>query len=351
MAMRRGRIAAAVIVLLVGVSLIAYPYVSDFLNKRHQMEVIQQQSDAVGSMDAALLAEEMAACVDYNQRLLASRTVVTDPFDPSNQPVSTEEYEERLNLNGDGVMGTISLPSIDTVTPVYHGTGEEALANGGGHMDATSLPVGGESTHAVIAGHNGLPSVRIFDDLHNIAVGDYFVITVLGEDHAYRVTSTETVLPDETESLAVEEGKDLVTLVTCTPYGVNTHRLLVHAERCEVPAEWYERDKAEASEPTPQVERVILPFTLAGLAVGAGALGAWALRRRAARREEVEALERGFGARLGASAPAVRRSPYSARLLNVEEPVSPAPAPAPAPKVGRGRPAGKHFKEPGDRRG
>ena len=143
--------------------------------------------------------------------------------------------------------------------------------------------MGGESTHAVLAGHNGLPSVKIFDRLDELEVGDYFVIEVLGEEHAYRVTSKETVLPEETDSLTVVDGADLVTLVTCTPYGVNTHRLLVHAERCELPASWGEvdREATEASAAAPDAP--LLEFTLLGLAVAVGLLVAWALARRARR--------------------------------------------------------------------
>lgn len=151
-------------------------------------------------------------------------------------------------------------------------------------MEGTSLPVGGESTHAVLAGHSGLPSAQIFDRLGELAVGDYFVIETLGEERAYRVTSIETVLPEETGSLAIEEGRDLVTLVTCTPYGVNTHRLLVHAERCELPAEWSSgvREQTAAAATSPGVP--IAALTLFGVAVVAGLGASWSLARRAVRR-------------------------------------------------------------------
>ena len=281
----RARVVGAALAFVLGAALVAYPYVSDYLHKLNQIDVVERQADAVEDTSSEALHREMEASLDYNQRLLANRTVVTDPFDPNNQPVSTEEYWARCNVAGDGVMGSLVIPTLDVTVPIYHGTADDVLQQGGGHLEATSLPVGGESSHAVIAGHNGLPSVRIFDDLHKLREGDYFVIRVLGEDHAYRVTGTETVLPDETDSLVVQEGRDLVTLITCTPYGVNTHRLLVHAERCPVPDEWYAHDAAEANGVTPGATRALLPLTLMGIAIAVGAIAGRVLwgRRRARR--------------------------------------------------------------------
>ena len=155
-----------------------------------------------------------------------------------------------------------------------------------GHVPNSSLPVGGPSTHAVLAGHTGLPSAVIFDALDKLGVGDYFVIRVLGEEHAYRVTSTEVVLPDDASSLGIRDGEDLVTLVTCTPYGVNSHRLLVHAERCDVPQDWIDRKAGGQLGEVPLLARqaaqvppvaVGLAFALALLLV---AYGAWRLLRR-----------------------------------------------------------------------
>lgn len=269
--------------------MVAYPYVSDYLHKLDQLQVVEDQAKAAGSKDAGGLAAEMTAALDYNRRLLSSRAVVTDPFDPSNEPVSTAEYNERLNIQGDGVMASIAIPKLGVNVPIYHGTTDDVLQKGAGHLEATSLPVGGESSHCVVAGHNGLPSVRIFDDLDQLKTGDYFVVQVLGEDHAYRVTGTETVLPTETSSLTVQAGKDLMTLITCTPYGVNTHRLLVHAERTALPAEWLARDKAAVAKVTPQPTRALLPLTLGGAAVAAGVLAGRAVWGRRARRDRAAA--------------------------------------------------------------
>lgn len=282
--MKRARIVIAVLAFLVGIGLIAYPYVSDYVHRQQQHEVVSVQDDAVEQAGDAALADEMARAQDYNARLLASRTVVTDPFDADAQSVTDEEYESLLNLGGDGVMGTLVIPVIDLQMPIYHYTNDEELQEGIGHMESTSLPVGGASTHAVLAGHNGLPSVKIFDRLDELEPGDYFVIQVLGEDHAYRVTSKETVLPEETGSLVVEEGRDLVTLVTCTPYGINTHRLLVHAERCEVPAEWYETDQEQTATASAAPDAPLLEFTLVGLAIAAGIGLSYVVARRHVRR-------------------------------------------------------------------
>lgn len=290
----RIQIVFALVVLLAGAALIAYPYVSDYLCRLNQVEVVQSQAAAVDSQDEEDLRREQEASSDYNERLRVDRVAVTDPFDPSNKPVTAQEYEQRCNIANDGVMASLVIPKADVTVPIYHGTGEEALRKGAGHLEATSLPVGGLSTHCAVAGHNGLPSVRIFDDIGRLVVGDYFVVQVLGEDHAYRVTSIETVLPDQTESLVIEEGKDLMTLITCTPYGVNTHRLLVHAERCEVPDEWYARDKADAENVSVGSERLIVPFTLAGAAAALSAVAARAAwtrhRNELARRRSVGAF-------------------------------------------------------------
>lgn len=288
--MSRRKIIIGMLGFLLGLGLVLYPYVSDYLYKIVEARVVGTQRGAVDKAGDEALAEEMRASQEYNEKLLESRAVITDPFDPANQPISTEEYMKRDNIAGDGVMGTLVIPKINALVPLYHGTSDDVLGRGAGHMEATSLPVGGPSTHAAFAGHNGLPSVRIFDDLHKLEKGDYFVIEVLGEDHAYQVTGVETVLPDETDSLKVQEGKDLVTLITCTPYGVNTHRLLVHAERTAVPAEWYEHDKA-ATDGMPGIRELALPAGLvaAALIMGVTAVKLGAVRRRRAASVQMQA--------------------------------------------------------------
>lgn len=235
----------AVAMVLGGVFLVAYPYVSSYLNQLEQDKVAQVQDQVVQEAAEEDLSAEMQRAVSFNERLHEGLAHVVDPFEVGVEGSSNEDYADTLNLNGDGVMGTISIPKIGVYLPVYHGTEGDFMNHGVGHVINTSLPVGGPSTHSVLAGHTGLPSAQIFDKLGKLEVGDWFVITVMGEDHAYRVYSTEVVLPDQTESLSIQDGRDMVTLVTCTPYGINTHRLLVHAERCEVPQEWLDRNASD----------------------------------------------------------------------------------------------------------
>lgn len=274
----RTKVLIAVISLLVGVACIAYPFVSDAINQANQHLISEASWQAVDEASEATLAAEREKAVTYNQQLLDGRAVVTDPFDPDAERPTDEDYDNVLNLSGDGVMATINIPKIHVELPIYHTTDTDVLEHGIGHLEGTSVPIGGESTHCVLSGHTGLPSMKIFDNLDQLEVGDYFVISVLGEDHAYRVTSVEVVLPDETDSLVIEQGRDLCTLVTCTPYGVNTHRLLVHAERCELPAEWL--DKGDADFPSGYAEppdKALLPSVLLGLLLAALVIGAYVL--------------------------------------------------------------------------
>lgn len=272
--------------IVAGLAAILYPYASDYLNRVEQAKVAQVQEETVEQAAPQDLSAEWDQARDFNERLLAGRVVVTDPFDPNNRQPSNQEYLATLNLAGDGVMGELVIPKIGVDLPIYHGVTGDGMLHGVGHMPSTSLPIGGPNTHAVLAGHTGLPSARIFGDLDQLQVGDWFVIRVLGEDHAYRVTGTEVVLPEQTDSLAVQEDKDLVTLVTCTPYGVNTHRLLVHAERCDVPQEWLDRSGTRDVPVVPGSDnRVPLTMlTLVGLGIGVGLvvlfLLVWLYRRR-----------------------------------------------------------------------
>lgn len=276
-ASRRGMLVAAAS-FLIGLACIAYPFVSDAINQSRERSVIEATALGVQNSDEAVLAAEREKAITYNQQLLNGRAVVTDPFDPDAERPTDEDYDNVLNLSGDGVMATINIPKIHVELPVYHTTDSDVLEHGVGHLEGTSVPIGGESTHCVLSGHTGLPSMKIFDNLDQLEVGDYFVISVLGEDHAYEVTSVEVVLPDETESLVIEQGRDLCTLVTCTPYGINSHRLLVHAERCEVPAEWL--DKGEADFPSgysDPPDKALLPSVLLGLLLAALVIGGYVL--------------------------------------------------------------------------
>ena len=276
----------ASLVIALGLAMIAYPFASDYLNRREQAKVTQDLEQVTNETPAEDLSAQMRRAVDYNERLASGSAYVVDPFDPDAPRTSDEEYVSLLNLAGNGVMGSIAIPRIGVDLPIYHGVEGEGMTHAVGHVPNSSLPVGGPSTHAVLAGHTGLPSAVIFDALDKLVVGDYFVIRVLGEEHAYRVTSTEVVLPDDASSLGIRDGEDLVTLVTCTPYGVNSHRLLVHAERCDVPQDWIDRKAGGQLGEVPLLARqaaqvppvaVGLAFALALLLV---AYGAWRLLRR-----------------------------------------------------------------------
>ncbi len=242
---------AGILVLALGLGLMLYPYVSNLINQHGAGKVVFEQAETIQETDQAELARELARARDYNSRLLDNRVVVTDPFDPTAQKFPTEEYNGLLNIAGDGVMGQLVIPKLKVSLPIYHGTDDEVLQKCVGHIETTSLPAGGESTHSVLAGHNGLPTMQIFDRIEELQPGDYFVIKVLGEDLAYKVTGSETVLPDETGSLVITRGQDEITLVTCVPYGVNTHRLLVHAKRCDLPDSWEAGDQDIAEETNP----------------------------------------------------------------------------------------------------
>lgn len=227
------------IVFFLGIAALAYPTLSDVLNKNSQAKVIETYSDAVSKMEEAELKKEMEKAHAYNDNLGA--TILIDPF--------TQEMAEELKadyldiLNVDNTMARIVIPKISVDLPIYHGTGAEALQKGVGHLQNTSVPVGGEGTHSVLSGHRGLPSAKLFTDLDELEEGDTFYIYVLNEVLLYTVDQIKVVEPAQTDDLLMEEGKDYITLVTCTPYGVNSHRLLVRGVRTPLPEseeEWKE---------------------------------------------------------------------------------------------------------------
>ncbi len=218
---------AYMLVFLIGVSIMLYPSISNMWNRHVFKTQVSSYEDKVSS-GAVDMDKELENAELYNKNL--SPKEVPDAF--SVKDGSTDEnYENVLNIGADGMMGYISIPSINVEIPIYHYTDEETLKKGAGHLLGSSLPVGGKDTHAVISAHRGLPSAKMFSDLNLLEKGDAFYIYVLDKKMKYKVDRIAVVEPDETESLAIEEGKDLVTLVTCTPYGVNTHRLLVRGHR------------------------------------------------------------------------------------------------------------------------
>ena len=216
-----------VLVFFVGLSLLLYPSVSDYWNSFHQTRAIATYAEEVATLDNEQYDELWAAAQQYNRSLT----------ERGNAYVLSEEqkeaYEKLLDVSGLGVMGYIEIPEIDVSLPVYHGTEESVLQIAVGHLDWSSLPVGGESTHCVLSGHRGLPSAKLFTNLDKLTEGDIFLLRVLDEVLTYEVDQILIVEPQETGALRIEEGKDYCTLDTCTPYGINTHRLLVRGHRIE----------------------------------------------------------------------------------------------------------------------
>ena len=216
-----------VLIFLLGLSLLLYPAVSDYWNSKHQTRAIAVYSEEVSGLDKEQYQALWADAAAYNASLR----------ERDNAYLLTEEqkaaYEQLLNVSGLGIMGYIEIPSIDCSLPIYHGTEESVLQIAIGHLEWSSLPVGGESTHCVLSGHRGLPSAKLFTNLDKLQEGDVFLLRVLDEVLTYEVDQILIVEPQEIAALQITEGEDLCTLVTCTPYGINTHRLLVRGHRIE----------------------------------------------------------------------------------------------------------------------
>ena len=216
-----------VLVFLVGLSLLLYPTVSDYWNSLHQSRAIASYAEQVATLDNAAYDALWAEARAYNDTLRTK----TDRFTLTDEELA--EYNATLNVPGTNVIGYIEIPKIDCYLPIYHGTDEATLQVGVGHLEGSSLPVGGAGTHCVLSGHRGLPSAKLFTDLDQLAEGDTFVLYVLDETLTYEVDQIRIVEPQEVDELAIEDGQDYCTLVTCTPYGINTHRLLVRGHRVE----------------------------------------------------------------------------------------------------------------------
>ena len=212
-----------------GMSLMLYPTVSNLINRDRNNRIISSYRDSLQETEQDELSSMLAEADEYNRAHV--RNYIRDAFSDDEGDLPEEAYDGLLNGQNDGVMGYLDIPSIKETLAIYHGTDEDVLEKGIGHIEGTSLPVGGMGTHSVLAGHRGLPSAKLFTDLDQLEVGDIFFVHVLDRTMAYRVDQILIVEPDETEALRIEDDKDLVTLLTCTPYGVNTKRLLVRGQR------------------------------------------------------------------------------------------------------------------------
>ena len=258
--MKRKHISTIFIILifLVGLGFISYPTVSNLWNQAHQSRAIATYSKQVEKLDDSENKKMLKAARKYNKSLLKK----SDHWKLSKK--DKKKYESLLDVSGTGIMGYIEIPKIDCSLPIYHGTDEGALQIAIGHLEGSSLPVGGKSTHCVLSGHRGLPSARLFTDLDQMEEGDIFILNILGRKLAYEVDQIRVVLPEEMSDLEIEEGKDLCTLVTCTPYGINTHRLLVRGHRTEYVEKKVAEEKKEV-----QTKKTDIRLMIAG---GAGVL-------------------------------------------------------------------------------
>lgn len=232
---------------LAGLSLLLYPLISNQWNSYRQSRLISSYTDGVEEKNGKNAIDydlEWQKAEAYNKNLLPM--ILPDSFAIAEMSDRDEAYMACLNLNGDGIMGIVEIPKIDVKLPIYHTTDTDVLEIGAGHLEGSSLPIGGESNHAVISAHRGLPSATLFTDLDKLEKGDHFLLHVLDDTLCYEVDQISVVEPEQTEALSVVEGEDLVTLLTCTPYGVNSHRLLVRGHRVPYVPEEVEDEQASS---------------------------------------------------------------------------------------------------------
>lgn len=214
-----------VLVFMTGLGLMLYPSISNYWNTLHQTEAIASYMESVSAASAEEQTAMLESAAAYNERLMTHRA------GERLSGAEAAEYESLLNLMGNGMMGYLEIPSIDCLLPIYHGTSDAVLHSAVGHVEWSSLPVGGKGTHCVLSGHRGMPSAKLFSELDQLQIGDHFTLTVMQETITYEVDDIRVVEPQEIDTLQIVPGEDLCTLVTCTPYGINTHRLLVQGRR------------------------------------------------------------------------------------------------------------------------
>ncbi|MBS5131327.1 MAG: class C sortase [Lachnospiraceae bacterium] len=228
------------LIFIIGFLLCCYPLVSSLIEQQYQKSAVATYQQSVQDKDDSEIKEIIQKATEYNDMLFQTDGAIVG--DVNSEILSEESYESLLN-QGTGVMGSIEIPKIGVDLPIYHGTDDDVLSNGIGHLEGTSLPVGGASTHCVLTGHRGLPNSKLFTRLDEIEENDLFYLNIFGETLAYKVNQIEVIEPDEVDKLNIQEGKDLVSLITCTPYGLNTHRLVVTGERVSYEKKVYENIK------------------------------------------------------------------------------------------------------------
>ena len=271
----------AVALFIAALGLTFYPIISNYVNTLYASEIHTAYEEVIEQTDNSALLEAKELAVAYNESITPG--AAQDTYSQESLKEASVDYESQLNIAGDGIMGYVHVPKIDVRLPIYHGTDSDALERGIGHLLGSSLPIGGADTHSILTAHSGMASQKMFSDLPQLAIGDVFYLNVLGETLAYQVDEINTVLPHDTTYLGIEQDMDICTLVTCTPFGVNTHRLLVRGSR--IPYE-----EAEVIEEVTTQEEVASTWEqqyIKGLVVGLAVvlilaiiiLTAWCIRR------------------------------------------------------------------------
>ena len=259
----------AVVLFLMALGLTLYPLVSNYVNQKYASEIQTAYQELIQQTDDSVLQEAMQRAIAYN---LAITPGTADAYSEEALVTAAEDYGNQLDIAGNGIIGYVEIPKIQVNLPIYHGTDAGVLDRGVGHLLGSSLPVGGKNTHTILAGHSGMASQKMFTDLEQLVTGDVFYLNVLGETLAYQVIQIDTVLPYETDLLGIVSGEDLCTLVTCTPYGINTHRLLVRGSRISYEETAALKEETASTEPaTSTWETKYLQGVLWGVVVALGA--------------------------------------------------------------------------------
>lgn len=278
-------ISLAVMMFLLALGITLYPLISSYYNDRHQSQIQTKYEERLEQIDNSAKIQAKQLAIAYNNALKPENQI-GEAFTEQTLLEASVDYDAQLNVAGDGIMCYVEILRIDVVLPVYHGTDASTLERGVGHLLGSSLPVGGESTHSVLTAHSGVASMKLFSDLDQLQSGDVFYIHVLGEVLAYQVFDINTVLPHKTELLQIQTGKDLSTLVTCTPFAVNTHRLLVTGERIpyeeaeEIVEEQITHEKPAQSTWEKQYLQGVWIGISAAIILGLTVLAVWLIRRR-----------------------------------------------------------------------
>ena len=259
----------AVVLFLTALGLTLYPLISNYVNQKYASEIQTAYQELIQQTDDSVLQEAKRRAIAYN---LAITPGTADAYSEESLLSAAKDYNDQLDITGNGIMGYVVIPKIQVNLPIYHGTDAEVLDRGVGHLLGSSLPVGGENTHTILSGHSGMASQKMFTDLEQLVPGDVFYLNVLNETLAYQVTEINTVLPYETDLLGIVPGEDLCTLITCTPYGINTHRLLVRGSRIPYEEAAVMEEENVSSEPAASTWEVkYLQGVLWGVAAALGA--------------------------------------------------------------------------------